>query len=273
MDNNVLEITGLNVEYKVKRKIRQILSDISMTAKASEIIAIMGPSGCGKSILLKNIAGILNPTGGRRVILGRDCTREVPIEIKEQIGFIYQDSNLLPWRSVYDNLKLPFEIFGKSKYDKIDTRISEALEMVGLADYKQALPQELSGGMMQRVGIARAMVFKPQILLMDQPFGALDAITRRKLRFDFLRIFEQAGPTIVIVTNSIDEALLFASKVIVLGGMPGQIEEIIDVPFPYAERTTEVAFDEKYTDLRKHMIDIISRQYREEKGHKHEPVS
>ena len=143
-------------------------------------------------------------------------------------------------------------------------RIEEALEIVGLSAYRTCLPQELSGGMMQRVNIARAMVFNPELLIMDQPFGALDAITRKKLRFDFLRIFEQSQKSIVIVTNSIDEALLFSNRIYVMSGGPGTIENVVTVDVPFEERTTEVATNERFTALRKQMIKIVKQQYGEE---------
>lgn len=260
----VVCLEDLVVEYRQKKKRELILDHINLSADEKEIIAIMGPSGSGKSILLKTIAGIVHPAEGNRMLFGEECTKQVPKHIKRKIGLIFQDHNLLDWRTVEGNLRVPFEIFGIKDEDFINKQIEKALDMVGLLQYRGVLPHELSGGMMQRVGIARAMAFEPDLLLMDQPFGALDAITRSQIRFDFLHIFEKANKTIIIVTNSIDEALLFSNRILVLSNAPGKISETIQVKIPFSERKTEVAYDDKFTDLRREMIEIISRQYKKE---------
>lgn len=257
-------LKNLTVEYRQKKTKELILDKINLTAHEKEIIAIMGPSGSGKSILLKTIAGIVQPTGGERILFGESCTKQVPRQIKQKMGLIFQDHNLLDWRTVEGNLRVPFELFGIKDEELIERQIEKALDIVGLLQYRNVLPHELSGGMMQRVGIARAMAFEPELLLMDQPFGALDAITRKKIRFDFLHIFENTKKTILIVTNSIDEALLFSNRILVLSNAPGKISETIPVEIPFTERKTEVAYDENFTELRRRMITIISRQYQKE---------
>lgn len=237
------------------------MQNMNLEAYAKEVIGIMGPSGCGKSTLMKIIAGIDTASGGTLELFGQDCTRQMSQDIKRRMGFVYQDSNLLPWRTVEDNLRFPLEIFGLQKKQEYVDRISEALEIVGLSDYRKCLPQELSGGMMQRVGIARALVFNPDMLLMDQPFGALDAITRRKLRYDFLKIFSQTNKTIIIVTNSIDEALLFSNRIIVMSEAPGTVQEVVEIDIPMSERTTDISGNQRFTELRHRMIEIVKKQY------------
>lgn len=261
MENKILSVNNLGKTFIVKKKKVEALRNICLEASEREIIAIMGPSGCGKTTLAKILAGIDVPSEGSFSMFGQDCTKGVSKELRRRIGFIYQDNNLLPWRTVEENLRFPLEIFGVHKQEKYIKLIDEALEIVGLSAYRTCLPQELSGGMMQRVGIARALALDPELLVMDQPFGALDAITRKKLRYDFLKIFEKAQKTIIIITNSIDEALLFANRVYVMGEAPGTIEHVVNVDVPFEERTTDITTNEKFRELRAQMIKIIKAQY------------
>jgi len=264
LDHMVLSAEGLGKSFDTKKSHVEAFRNVSLHAGEKEIIGIMGPSGCGKSTLAKIIAGIDTPTAGTISLFGKDCTRGLPKEMKRRIGYIFQEGNLLPWRSVEDNLRFPLEIFGLSKQKEYDQRVDEALETVGLSNYRTCLPQELSGGMMHRVGIARAMVLNPDLMVMDQPFGALDAITRKKLSFDFLRIFVKSKKTIMIITNSIDEALLFSNRIYVFSDAPGTVQEVVDVDVPYAQRGQNIATNEHFTALRARMIQIIKKQYADE---------
>lgn len=264
MNDAIVAVKELGKRFTVKKKTIEVLQHVNLEADEKEIVCIMGPSGCGKTTLAKIIAGIESPTEGSFSLFGQDCTNGVSKELKRRIGFIYQDNNLLPWRTVEDNLRFPLEIFGLIKESRYIGRVDKALEIVGLSGYRTCLPQELSGGMMQRVGIARALVFDPDLIIMDQPFGALDAITRRKLRFDFLKIFERAQKTIIIITNSIDEALLFSNRINVFSARPGTIQETVEVTVPFAERTTDITTNEKFHSLRARMISIIKKQYSQE---------
>lgn len=261
LNDIVIEATNIKKCFIRDKKEETVLEDLSFSVKSGEIIGVMGPSGSGKSTLLQVLGGIHPIDGGKLEVFGRDCTKDMPKSIKENVGYVFQNINLLPWRSVVENLELPFEMYYEKDEAEKKKRIEAALEMVGLSDYGDALPSELSGGMMQRVGIARALVLQPSLLLLDQPFGALDALTRTKLRLDFLRIFEEAENTIVIVTNSIDEALLFSHRIFVMSEHGGQIEHIVDVDIPHSKRTKDVAYDEQFIELRKKMIDIVSAQY------------
>ena len=261
---NIVSVKHVSKTFRTKKVTTEALRDITLEADENEILGIMGPSGCGKSTLLKIIAGIETATSGSLQLFGVDCTRSMTQDTKRKIGFIYQDNNLLPWRSVENNLRFPLEIFGIGKQKEYEKRIDEVLEIVGLSDYRQALPQELSGGMMQRVSIARALVFNPDLLLMDQPFGALDAITRKKLRYDFLKIFERTRKTIIIATNSIDEALLFSNRIYIMDENPGMVREVIQDDIPFEKRTTDIASNQRFKDLRAQMIGIIKKQYAKE---------
>ncbi len=264
MGESVFKITDVSKAFSRKKEKQVILDKFSFSAAPQEVIGIMGPSGCGKTTLLKILGGITQADEGSLSVFGTDCSKKMPKSIKQRIGFVFQENNLQPWRSVEDNLKLPLEMhYLKDEADN-KARIDEALEIVGLSNYRRALPQELSGGMMQRVGIARALALRPDLLLLDQPFGALDALTRKKLRLDFLQIFERSKNTIVIVTNSIDEALLFSNRILVLSEQPARIEHIVNVDIPFNKRTKEVAFDPQFQMLRKQMIEIVSRQYQRE---------
>lgn len=261
MNRIILSVEGLGKTFITKKKKITAFHDINLHAGEREIIGIMGPSGCGKSTLAKIIAGIETPTLGSLQLFGMDCSQGVSKEMKRRIGYIFQEGNLLPWRTVETNLRFPLEIFGLDKQEEYDQRVVEALKIVGLYDFRTCLPQELSGGMMHRVAIARALVLNPDLLIMDQPFGALDAITRKKLSSDFLRIFEQTQKTIIIITNSIDEALLFSNRIYIFSDAPGTIQEVVDVDVPYSLRHQEITTNERFTALRARMIEIIKKQY------------
>ncbi len=206
------------------------LSDVSLAIDDQEIVALIGPSGCGKSTLLRMIAGLDND------YVGALRWSEAPRPGKD-IGFVFQEATLLPWRDVSRNVSLGLE---RQRMDKaaVSARVSELLDMVGLGDFAQSYPSQLSGGMKQRVGILRALAYDPRVLLMDEPFGALDAITRDKLQDDLLAIWERTHKTIVLVTHSVEEAAYLADRVVVMSPRPGRIKSIHTVPFS-RERSSE----------------------------------
>jgi NitT/TauT family transport system ATP-binding protein len=207
-----------------------VLAGIDLTIGAGEFVAVLGPSGCGKSTLLRIVAGLLAPSAGRVLIDGLppDAARQ-----RKAIGFVFQDPSLLPWRSVEGNVRLPWEVNRQGvPVATVAQRTAAMLELVGLRQFARYLPHQLSGGMQQRVAIARALAFGPAVLLMDEPFGALDAITRDTLRDELQRIWLVRRPTIVFVTHSIAEAVYLADRVVVLSGRPGRIRASEPVPLP-----------------------------------------
>jgi NitT/TauT family transport system ATP-binding protein len=204
------------------------LSDISLDISPGEFISLIGPSGCGKTTLLRLIGDLLQPTEGKVLIKGRTAQQA---RQNREYGFVPQSPTLYDWRTVLKNVELPLEIMKFSKEER-EKRAKELLELVGLADFHQKYPWQLSGGMQQRVSIARALSFKPSILLMDEPFGALDEMTRERLNGELLNIWRETQTTIVFVTHSIPEAVFLSSRVVVMSPRPGRISKIIPVDLP-----------------------------------------
>ena len=207
------------------------LDDVSLHAHEGEIVAIIGPSGCGKSTLLGIAGGILEPTAGQVVLRGVPAA-----DTLNEITFIFQDFSLLPWRSVRDNVAFVLKHHGLGAAE-VERRIANALERTNLSEFARALPKQLSGGMRQRVGIARALAVRPAIFLMDEPLSALDAQTRELLLDDILALWQRDRPTILYVTHNFQEAIRIAHRVCVLSRRPGRVREILAVPIPHAERT------------------------------------
>ncbi len=211
-----------------------VIHDLSLTIRAGEFIALLGPSGCGKSTLLRLIADILQPTGGNVTVLGG-----TPAEARRDraLGFVFQQPVLLPWLSAEENVQLPLKIGNWGAHHKAAASPADLLRLVGLEGFNRARPGQLSGGMQQRVAIARALVSNPKILLMDEPFGALDAITRDRLNEELLRIWSQVGCTVIFVTHSIPEAVYLPNRVVVLSPRPAQIRRIVDIDLPYPRQS------------------------------------
>jgi NitT/TauT family transport system ATP-binding protein len=210
------------------------LDRVSFKAARESFLCIVGPSGCGKSTLLKLLAGLIHPTQGEILL---DSERvESP---KRRIGFVFQESNLMPWRSTLDNVALPLELEG-SQANQRRTEAGDLLGLVGLAGFEDFLPKDLSGGMSQRVAMARALIHEPELLLLDEPLGSLDAMTRERMSSELLRIWEQKTVTVIMVTHSIAEAVMLADRVLVLSQRPGSVklELAIDLARP---RTLEMA--------------------------------
>jgi NitT/TauT family transport system ATP-binding protein len=201
-----------------------VLQDVSFGALAGELVTLLGPSGCGKTTLLKIVAGLLRPDEGAINIEGR------PVEGPDKhTCMVFQTFGLLPWRTVLANVEFPLELDGRPRSER-RALAHEHLARVGLRGFEEHYPHELSGGMQQRVGIARALMRKPSMLLMDEPFGALDAQTREDLQEDFLRIWSGSGTTVLFVTHSIDESLMLSDRIVVFTSRPGTVRAIIDSP-------------------------------------------
>ena len=223
-EDSWIEIDGLDKEYRPRKSAPTLaLSDINLTVRRGEFISVVGPSGCGKTTLLKILAGLSPKTGGAVRIAGRDVTKPLP-----EVGMVFQAPTLLPWRTIFDNVMVPAEIH-RLEPRRHRERAQQLLEMVGLNGFEQKYPHELSGGMQQRAGICRALVHDPAVLLMDEPFGALDAMTREYMNVELLRIWQESNQTIVLVTHSIPEAVFLSDRVVVLSPRPGRIAEVMDI--------------------------------------------
>jgi len=212
----VITIEGLGVSFERTDGGRlQVLDGVDLTVQAGEVVSIIGPNGCGKSTLLRVIAGLLSPESGRVTVDG-------------SVGLAFQEPRLLPWRTTASNVVYPLELAGISATDRI-ARANAALELVGLADFADARPSQLSGGMAQRAALARALVLEPDVLLLDEPFSALDALTRERFDVDLLDRWVKPGTTIVAVTHSIAESIFLADRVIVMSPRPGRVVADIEV--------------------------------------------
>ncbi|MBB3675039.1 ABC transporter ATP-binding protein [Modestobacter versicolor] len=225
-----LQVSGVNKTYQARRGEVHALSDVNLTIGRGEFISLVGRSGCGKTTLLRILAGLLPPTSGVVEADGESIWRNGKRndEAFKQFGLVFQDANLFPWYTVAENVSLPLKLRGMGKKARL-ARAGELCELVGLPGFENAYPRELSGGMRQRAAIARALSYDPTILLMDEPFGALDALTRDKMNLELQNIHAQAGATVVFVTHSIPEAVFLADRVVLLTPRPGRIRSVTPV--------------------------------------------
>jgi NitT/TauT family transport system ATP-binding protein len=216
----------------------QALAGMSLSIARGEFVSLLGPSGCGKSTVLRMIAGLAAPSGGEIIgAAGKVAAAGAGKgEGGRDIGFVFQEATLMPWAPVFDNVLLPLKLKGEAA-GAARERVEQALAMVGLEKFARAYPRELSGGMKMRVSIARALITRPKLLLMDEPFAALDEMTRLKLNDDLLRLWRESGLTIVFVTHSVYESVYLSSRVVVMAARPGRVvaDEAIDAPYPRDE--------------------------------------
>lgn len=248
-DNNLLIIKDLQKVYKSTFGKETIaLKDINLEVEQGEFISIIGPSGCGKSTLLKIISNLEKYNGG-------EIQFSEEVDAVEDIGFVFQDSVLLPWKTVYENVVFPLKI-KKMVNEKNKEYLEQLLDIAGLKDFKDSLPRELSGGMKQRASIVRSLSYDPQVLLMDEPFGALDALTRDTLNMQLLEIWEKTKKTILFVTHSIEEAVFLSDRVIVMSPRPGRIKEILDIDIP-RPRDLETRNGEKFNEYTKYLREVL----------------
>jgi len=263
-DSKYIQIQGVEQTFKTNKGLFPALRDIDLDIAKGEFVALIGHSGCGKSTLLNLIAGLTTPTAGVLLCANREIAGPGP-----ERAVVFQNHSLLPWLTCFDNVHLGIErVFGKSETKtKLKARTDEALDMVGLTHAAQKRPGEISGGMKQRVGIARALALEPKVLLMDEPFGALDALTRAKLQDELLEIVARTQSTVVMVTHDVDEAVLLSDKIVMMtNGPAATIGEVLRVDLPRPRQRVELAESAEYQRYRKAVIDFLyTRQAHVEK--------
>lgn len=245
MTNPALTIKNLSVVFSDENNSIHALENISFTLQPSEFVCFLGPSGSGKTTLLRALAGLLQPTNGTI-----NFSQSQP-----KIGMVFQQPNLMPWRTVRENIKLSLEVEGIEEKEAIK-KSDAMIELVGLTGFEDSLPRDLSGGMAQRVGLARGLVHNPDILLLDEPFASLDAITREKMWMELSKIWEKTQKTVVMVTHSINESLFLADRVFVLTQRPGKIKLDLEVDLP-RPRNDDIRYTNQFGKLAKKLREAI----------------
>jgi NitT/TauT family transport system ATP-binding protein len=236
----MIELTGVSKTFRSRQgDLVRALEDITLRVESEEFVSIVGPSGCGKSTLLRLVGGLTLPSRGMVHVRGVEVREPSP-----DAGFVFQSAVLLPWRTVLDNVLFSMEMLGERR-DAYRERALGLIELAGLRGFEGKYPWELSGGMQQRVAICRALVHDPDLLLMDEPFGALDAMTREEMSFELLRIWGERRKTILFVTHSIPEAILLSDRVVVMTPRPGRLARVLEIDLP-RPRTVELEFDERF---------------------------
>ena len=229
----IVSVRGLSATFADQRGNLQALEDLSFEVEAEQFVCVLGPSGCGKSTLLRILAGLLRPTAGEVLFRGEplDGPPQRAGAAPQEVGYVFQNANLMPWRTVLDNILLPLELQNMPRPQALQ-QAQEMVALVGLQGFEEALPPDLSGGMAQRVAIARALIHDPAVLLLDEPFGSLDALTRERMGTELLNIWQKRRKTVVMVTHSVAEALFLADRVLVLSPRPGRLRLDLTVSLP-----------------------------------------
>ncbi len=243
-DNSVIRAENLSLTFQTNDGPVHALKEVNLSIERGEFVSFIGPSGCGKTTLLRVMAALETPTGGTMLVNGMS-----PDEARRAraYGYVFQAAGLYPWRTIAGNVRLPLEIMGFSKADQA-ARVAKVLELVDLAGFENKFPWQLSGGMQQRASIARALAFDADILLMDEPFGALDEIVRDHLNEQLLQLWASTGKTIAFVTHSIPEAVYLSTKIVVMSPRPGRISDIIDSPLP-RERPLDIRDSAEFIEV------------------------
>jgi NitT/TauT family transport system ATP-binding protein len=249
IDNVIKKYSGRNGEMVA-------LNGVSLDIEENEFVCVVGPSGCGKSTLLNIIAGLLEPTDGHVFVDDQEVDGPGP-----ERGVVFQQYALFPWLTVEDNVKFGLTLQGKSK-SEADMLSKKYLDMVDLSGFAKAYPKELSGGMKQRVAIARAYAIDPKVLLMDEPFGALDAQTRTQLQSELLETWEKEQKTCFFITHDVEEAVILAQRVVIMSARPGRIKEVVDIDIPYP-RTQETKITPEFLKVKNYIWEQVYREYLE----------
>jgi NitT/TauT family transport system ATP-binding protein len=253
----MIQLDGVGQVFEGRGGQVQALDEIDLHVQENEFVTLIGRSGCGKSTLLRLIAGLLPPTTGRIRVDGEPVTAP-----RRDVSFMFQRPALLPWRSVVSNVMLPVEISGGGDKSAYRDRAHELLELVGLQGSGRRLPHELSGGMQQRVSLCRSLIRSPKVMLMDEPFSALDALTRAELSEELQRIQMELATTIVFVTHSIEEAVVLADRVMVLSPRPGRLREIVDITIPRPRTLGQNAYVTEVARISSQLHGLLTDQIR-----------
>jgi NitT/TauT family transport system ATP-binding protein len=246
---NAVDVSGVTKTFTTKAGLVTALDDVSVSVAPGEFVSLIGPSGCGKSTLLRLIADLDTPSAGSISVFGKSARQA---RLDQDYGIAFQTAGLLPWRSVTANIELPLQLHGAERAQRRD-RAAELIELVGLSEFAGSYPEQLSGGMQQRVAIARALAERPELLLMDEPFGALDEMTRERMQSELVRICGETGAAVIFVTHSIPEAVFLSDRVVVMSPRPGRIRDVVEVRLGDARGEAlreEAAFFTSVTDVR-----------------------
>jgi len=245
-----LELKNISKTYKRNSKKLLVLDNINLNVKKSEFVCILGPSGCGKTTLLRIIMGLEQFSSGSINLDGKNIE-----EVESRLGMVFQEFSLFPWRTIFENVTFGLEMKGVKKQEQ--TKIAEKyLELVDLSDFKDHYPSELSGGMKQRVAVARALAVNPELLLMDEPFGALDAQTRNTLQTELIKLWGKTEKTVIFITHNIEEAIFLAQRIIILSKIPSRVERIIENKLPYPRDKLSGDFNEIKLDITRYFYKL-----------------
>ena len=258
MTDRYVYLENVNMRFVTKKGVFEALKGINLNIQQGEFVSIIGHSGCGKSTVLNLIAGLLEPSSGHLFCAGREISKPGP-----ERAVVFQNHSLLPWLTCFENVYLAVErVFGSEAKVNLEARTYAALELVGLNHAADKRPNEISGGMKQRVGIARALAMEPKVLLLDEPFGALDALTRATLQDELMKIMAKSGATAVIVTHDVDEAVLLSDRIVMMtNGPSATIGEILSVDLPKPRNRLALAEDKTYNHLRSEVLRFLYERH------------